>query len=1089
MIGTMIRLAVLLFVSATAHAGIPLVTPLAAPSGAAGPKSGLEATAVRFNGDALFAMRPGDVAELALPTGRVQAYAFERAVDYGGGIRSWVGRNPVAGDSRRAVITQGPDGAFGWMRTDEAEWRLYPGEGHEWLAERPPMDFAPRFAGGDAIAAEPDPSWLAPFKGIATPMPPLAQQKALLAKATPAPGFTVDLMVLYTTDLAGKLGTGLLPMIYNLVTTANQAYVDSEVALELRLVNATRVDLPNAVGSDDVLASMNDGGSGTVRTFFQPLTWDAGSLRNALGADVVALVRDGPTDTGGIGFVLRNPKIYQPGIDEQPQVLASAAYSVSNYCASGCESIFTHELGHNMGNAHDRATVAFDNGGTLPPLSGTFAYSYGHYDCINGLSCNPFVARGSPGGCLAYAQCANRQPNDFGTIMAYVNPTVMKFSNPNVSCVPAGGAEPGRACGAVDTADNARSMNETRHNIAAYRNTVVAALPGSLQFTKSVYAGAESGGSVVFTVSRSGGTSGAVSVAYAVTAGTATQGTDFAATSGTLDWADGDGTTRTFSVSLVPDALAEGIESFTATLSNPSGPTGVYLGHPAVATGLALEPWPPGGAAPANFSSASTSAVPWSVDATTFDPAGGDSASFGSFAFSPASSPDYVGNSSTRFTGLFIAGTVSFAYRMNSGPDYGFLEFLVDDVVALRESGETGWRTYAAPIAAGAHTLEWRYRKPLGLLCRDAFPLPPQGTLCADRAWIDTVSLPLQPIVPVPVTVTKAGTGSGTVTSTPAGIDCGVTCTANIDTGTFLTLTPAASAGSAFTGWSDAGGACAGTGPCYVLLDGAKSVTATFDVPSAATPRLVNLSTRMQVLAGDDVLIGGFIIQGGASKTVVVRARGPSLTAQGVPGALQNPVLQLFSGQSVIASNDDWGTAANVAALNASGFAPGNALESAILVTLAPGAYTAIVTGAGGTTGVGLIEVFEVDLPGVPLANISTRGRVLTGNDVMIGGFIIQGNTPQTVVVRARGPSLTAQGVPGALANPMLQLFSGATQIAVNDNWQSAANAAAIQASGFAPSDANEAAILITLAPGAYTAIVTGVGGATGVGIVEVFAQ
>jgi len=220
-----------------------------------------------------------------------------------------------------------------------------------------------------------------------------------------------------------------------------------------------------------------------------------------------------------------------------------------------------------------------------------------------------------------------------------------------------------------------------------------------------------------------------------------------------------------------------------------------------------------------------------------------------------------------------------------------------------------------------------------------------------------------------------------------------------------------------------------------------------------------------------------------------VRARGPSLTAAGVPGALQNPLLQLFSGQTVIASNDDWQQAANAATILSSGFAPADPKESAIYTTLGPGAYTAIVSGVGNTTGVGIIEVFEVDLPEVPLINIATRGQVLTAADVMIGGFIIQGDAPQTVIVRARGPSLTAAGVPGALQDPVLQLFSGQTQIGVNDDWQTDVNAGQIQSRGFAPSDARESAILVTLSPGAYTAIVTGKNGTTGVGIIEVFAQ
>ena len=260
--------------------------------------------------------------------------------------------------------------------------------------------------------------------------------------------------------------------------------------------------------------------------------------------------------------------------------------------------------------------------------------------------------------------------------------------------------------------------------------------------------------------------------------------------------------------------------------------------------------------------------------------------------------------------------------------------------------------------------------------------------------------------------------------------------------------------------------------------------------PSSNPPRLANIATRMQVLTGDHVLIGGFVVQGGAGpKTVVVRARGPSLAAQGVPGALQDPVLQLFSGQTQIAVNNDWQEAPGQATLQASGFAPGDPREAAIHVTLAPGAYTAIVTGAGGTTGVGLVEVFEVDAVNAPLVNIATRGQVLTGDNVMIGGFIIQGDGPQTVVARARGPSLAASGVPNTLADPMLQLFSGQTMIAGNDDWRGASNQAELQASGFAPADDRESAILITLNPGAYTAIVSGKGGTTGVGIVEVFAR
>jgi hypothetical protein len=302
-----------------------------------------------------------------------------------------------------------------------------------------------------------------------------------------------------------------------------------------------------------------------------------------------------------------------------------------------------------------------------------------------------------------------------------------------------------------------------------------------------------------------------------------------------------------------------------------------------------------------------------------------------------------------------------------------------------------------------------------------------------------------------------------------------------------VTLTAAPAAGSAFNGWS---GACSGTGTCQVTMSQAQAVTATFVAgTSTSIPRLGNLSTRGPVFTGNDVMIGGFVISGATPKKVLITARGPSLTAFGVAGAMANPTMQLFSGQTLVAANDDWGTEANAAEITATGIAPTNPLESALMVTLNPGAYTAIVSGAGGGSGVAIVEVFEQDKPDIPLINISTRGQVQTGDNVMIGGFVIQGDTPKTVLITARGPSLIPFGIPNALANPSMQLFSGQTLIASNDDFGTAPNLAQIQATGVAPSNALESAILITLNPGAYTAIVSGVGGGTGVGIVEVFAQ
>jgi hypothetical protein len=286
------------------------------------------------------------------------------------------------------------------------------------------------------------------------------------------------------------------------------------------------------------------------------------------------------------------------------------------------------------------------------------------------------------------------------------------------------------------------------------------------------------------------------------------------------------------------------------------------------------------------------------------------------------------------------------------------------------------------------------------------------------------------------------------------------------------------------------------------------------------------------VLTGDNIMIGGFIIDGSTPLRVLVRSRGPSMGEAPffVPGTLANPLLRLFSGQTVIAQNDNWQDAPNcsgfpcedAAHITSTGLdpcqpnpgqagSPGNCnLESAILVTLPPGAYTASVTGADGGTGVGLVEVFEVDdSVGFELSNISTRSFVQSGDNVMIGGLIIEGNTPATVLIRARGPSMSGAPffVPGTLADPFLQLFSGQNVIAQNNNWQDApscngfvcGDAAQIAATGLDPCQPNpgqttsppgctqESAMLITLPPGGYTAIISGVGGGTGVGLVEAF--
>ncbi len=256
------------------------------------------------------------------------------------------------------------------------------------------------------------------------------------------------------------------------------------------------------------------------------------------------------------------------------------------------------------------------------------------------------------------------------------------------------------------------------------------------------------------------------------------------------------------------------------------------------------------------------------------------------------------------------------------------------------------------------------------------------------------------------------------------------------------------------------------------------------------TSSLFNVSARSRVETGDNVLIGGFLIGGSTSKRVIVRAIGPSLTALGVPGALTNPTLSVYNDQGqVIASNDDW-KSTQKAAIQASGLAPGNDSESAVIVTLPPGGYTAIVSGVNGEMGVGLIEVYDLDTATAPTSrpiNVSARARVLTGDNVLIGGILISGTGPRRVIVRGIGPSLANAGVQGPLADPVLTLVDSQGQvIAVNDNWKDTQQAE-IAATPFAPGNDAESAIVITLQPGGYTVIVSGKSGATGVGLVEVF--
>ncbi len=255
-------------------------------------------------------------------------------------------------------------------------------------------------------------------------------------------------------------------------------------------------------------------------------------------------------------------------------------------------------------------------------------------------------------------------------------------------------------------------------------------------------------------------------------------------------------------------------------------------------------------------------------------------------------------------------------------------------------------------------------------------------------------------------------------------------------------------------------------------------------------PEALNLSTRGLVGTGDNVLIGGFIITGTDPKTVVLRALGPSLSGFGVSGVLADPVLNVYnSSHTLIATNDNWQSDPNHFIVESNGLAPANLSESAAARSLAPGAYTVIVTGKDATSGIGLVEVYDIEpLSNSTLANMSTRGSVGTLDNVLISGFVIGDVGSSTVIVRALGPSLAAYGLSGVLSDPTLEIYdSTGSLIASNDNWLDNVNWIDVRKNALSPTSPSESALVLHLPAGAYTAIVRGANDGTGIGLAEVY--
>ncbi|HMG04700.1 MAG TPA: PKD domain-containing protein, partial [Chthoniobacterales bacterium] len=344
-------------------------------------------------------------------------------------------------------------------------------------------------------------------------------------------------------------------------------------------------------------------------------------------------------------------------------------------------------------------------------------------------------------------------------------------------------------------------------------------------------------------------------------------------------------------------------------------------------------------------------------------------------------------------------------------------------------------------------------------------------------------------------TPTPTATATTTATATPtATATASPSATATASPTATATATPSATATATATATPTATASPTATATASPTATATATATATPTATAKPSPaQLLNISSRARVQTADNICIGGFIVTGAVPKHVLVRAIGPSLSRFSIPNVLADPVLELHGQNGFVTITDDnWkDDPAQQAAIEASGLAPTNDLESAIDVVLTPGSYTAVVRGKNNTSGVGLVEVYDLNQAvASKLVNLSTRAFAGTGDNLVIAGFILgNGTGDDRIVVRGLGPSLSDLGVSNVLANPTLELRDeNGTLLVSNNDWQDdASQAAEISAAGLAPSDTHESAIAATLQPGLYTALLAGTNNGSGNALVEVY--
>ncbi len=647
---------------------------------------------------------------------------------------------------------------------------------------------------------------------------PTIQTAADVALTAADTGPEVDVMVVYTPVVRVNNG-GTAQMHANIdaqVALTNQIYAKSGVIQRLRLVYKGEVAYTETTDGTD-LARLQNPGDGFMDSV--PI------LRDIYKADFVSLWGNYPT-TCGLGFLM----------DTENIDFADTAYNTVNSpgCTGSGSGTFAHELGHNMGLKHDNFEdkTAITN---VTPAGSTVAtnilYAHGYVDTTN----------------------------RFRTVMAYDDECVaagfscertLSFSNPSIAFDNRAffaGANPNAPSGNEANANESRALNDTRETTRNFRTALPASAftgPGIVVFPLSRYSVAEGGGSAQITVERHVGFTGAVSVNYATASGTATAGLDFTSTSGTLTWASGDSTARTITVPILQDTLLEGKETFTFTLSTPGGGVsiGALNGTSATVTVTIIddEPdtFPIGGVMPTGYVTPATSAAAWTVDLT--DGYFSNTSLQSAAVLSPGN--DVYANSDLEYSATFLAGDVTFTYRVSSlSTTDANLQFMVDNVVVFNSAGgDTGWLTTSVRITAGAHTLRWRFRNQVDTPCRFfTSPVPPPN--CADRAWIDSVVLPL------PIVLANSTTNLGTSLN-PSGPGQSVTLTAIVTggsgtpTGTVAFLDGASPiAGCTAVPTSNGTAQCVTTG----LLPGSHVITAQYAGNAAYQPSTSGALTQV----------------------------------------------------------------------------------------------------------------------------------------------------------------------------------------------------------------------------------------------------